>query len=176
MQNEYGTLVEQWKVDLIVARAKRQGFREHEIEDAQQEVIIDLLSFVYDPVKSNGAAEKTVLTALIDKKLKSMKRGAARRKKHEDKYSDLQGAVGGYVEPILCKNGDQKRASMASDLQYGIGALDARSRTICYALSEGKSRASIAKTMGLTRYQLDEVINGIRLKFEGMELEGWVDE
>ncbi len=39
MENDYGELVEQWKVDLIVQRARRKGFRPDEIEDVQQDVI-----------------------------------------------------------------------------------------------------------------------------------------
>ena len=37
--NDYGGLVEPWKVALIAARARRFGFRGHELEDVQQEII-----------------------------------------------------------------------------------------------------------------------------------------
>jgi len=174
MQNDYGTLVEKWKVDLIVARAKRQGLRDHEIEDAQQDIILDILAFEYAPEKSNGAAEATVLTALIDKKLMFMKRGMARRKKHEDRYCDIQGAVGEYVDPVLCDEGEQDHISMAMDVGAGVESLDERERIVCKALTAGKSRVSIARKLGLTRYQLDEIINGIRQRFDGMALAGWV--
>ena len=46
--NKYGDSVEQWKVDLIVRRAHFFGFREEDIQDIQQELVLKLMTFKYD--------------------------------------------------------------------------------------------------------------------------------
>jgi hypothetical protein len=73
-QNDYGEVVEKWKVALILRRAIRMGFRRHDLEDVQQQVVVELLAFTFDPAKSNGASETTVITALIDNTLKTIRR------------------------------------------------------------------------------------------------------
>ena len=57
------------KLDLIRSRAVRFGIKRHDLEDAVQDVIIDLLEFTPDPDKTNGATESTVLIAVIDRRL-----------------------------------------------------------------------------------------------------------
>ncbi len=59
---DYGGMVEDWKVELIVGRARRMGFREDELGDVQQEVIPDVAAFRYDPSRAEGALEKAALT------------------------------------------------------------------------------------------------------------------
>ncbi len=37
--NDYGNLIEKWKVELIERRARRLGFKDHEIPDLEQEIV-----------------------------------------------------------------------------------------------------------------------------------------
>ena len=59
-------------------RAKRLGIRRHDLEDAQQEIVLDVLDFRFDAAKSNGACERTALTSLIDRRLMTMLRAKRR--------------------------------------------------------------------------------------------------
>ena len=72
--NHYEPVLQKWQSDLIIARARRMGFRGHDLLDAQQEVALAVMLFRFDLAKSNGAAETTALTALIDRQLKTMLR------------------------------------------------------------------------------------------------------
>jgi|OM-RGC.v1.023923642 hypothetical protein len=82
--NGYGDLLEPWKAELIVARARRKGFSGDRVMDAQQEVILDVLAFEYDPDNEAGATEETALTSLIDRKLCFILRGEIRARKREE--------------------------------------------------------------------------------------------
>ncbi len=73
-KNNYASVIEKWKVDLIVSRARRLGFRRQDLDDAQQQIVVELLSFEFDPTRSNGATEETAVTALIDHQLLSLRR------------------------------------------------------------------------------------------------------
>ena len=79
MKNDYGQLVEKWKAELILKRATRAGFRADELEDVQQDIIQAVLNFEFVSHKSNGAKERTALTALIDKQLAFIYRRETRR-------------------------------------------------------------------------------------------------
>jgi hypothetical protein len=83
---DYNGQVEPWKVDLIISRAKRMGFRCDEIEDAQQTIIFDVMCFRFNTTKSNGATETTALIALIDNRLKSLLRSKTRYQAHIDNF------------------------------------------------------------------------------------------
>ncbi len=48
---KYDGIIDQWKVDLIIHRAKLLGFRQHEIPDALQEIVLVVIKFEYDPNK-----------------------------------------------------------------------------------------------------------------------------
>ena len=63
--NRYDGLLEPWKVQLIISRATRLGFRRHDLEDVQQDVALAIIDFRFDP--GQNVAESTVLTALVDK-------------------------------------------------------------------------------------------------------------
>ena len=81
--NSYRGCIEQWKVDLIVYRAKAFGFQEDEIMDIQQDLVLKLMKFKYDPQKSNDAQESTVLQTVIDNELKMRHRSMQCRKDHD---------------------------------------------------------------------------------------------
>lgn len=174
MRNDYGTLVEEWKVDLIIKRAKRKGFRDHEIEDAQQEVILDVIAFQYDASKSNGATEETALTSLIDRQLTFIQRRMARRHNHEEKYREMKGAVDGNPTPTPTYSDEERRIAIILDVQRGMEMLSQREQDVCRALAADISRLQIAKNMGISRYQLDLIIEGICLRFDAMNLGEWV--
>ncbi len=63
-RHAYEGVVDHWKVDLIRTRARRLGVRRHDLEDAQQEIALDVQKFHFKSAKSNGACERTAHPAL----------------------------------------------------------------------------------------------------------------
>ena len=43
----------------ISSRARRMGFKRHDIEDVQQQILLVLMDFEFNPEKSNGASGQT---------------------------------------------------------------------------------------------------------------------
>ena len=171
MRNDYGQLLERWKVDLILSRAWRKGFQRHELEDVQQEVVLAILDFRFDPDKANGATESTALTAVVDRTLTFLQRGAARRRNREGQYCRDQGQADGEspCEPLAPDPTIQ--AALAMDVSRIVATLPPQQRAICSALRMGVPRLRIARNRGVSRYELDRVIDQIRERFQTVGLD-----
>ena len=161
---DYGGLVEPWKLELIVNRAKRMGLQWNDIQDLQQGVIREVMGFSYKSAKSNGATEATALTALIDNYLKKLIRSEARYQQHlrQFGYQTQQSD-----NPIPTKQ-------LAIDVQSAVKPLPERERAVCRALGQGYSRYKIAQMLGCGWYTVDRLVNRIRAHFEKLGLDEWV--
>ncbi len=174
MRNNYDGLVEPWKVDLIEERARRRGMKQlADINDAEQEIILAVMAFKFDKAKSNGASEMTAMTALIDRKLLFMRRSAARQKLREEKYLQTQpGQIEGAPGPL---DVDFERTMQSTcDVQMALKHLDQIEKEVCQELSNGKSLLQIARGLGVTRYKVERIVEGIRQRFESFGLGAWV--
>lgn len=159
---DYDGVVEPWKVELIVSRAKRLGFRRHDLEDVQQELILDVMSFRYDRAKSNGATETTALTALIDNRLKKLIRSEARYRAHLEQFmKDSERA-----------NEPARDDRPAVDVWNAVQALTPRERTVCHALARGRSKHAVARMLGCGWHTVDRLVRRIREHFRELGLEG----
>ncbi|HPD13882.1 MAG TPA: hypothetical protein PLE19_02985 [Planctomycetota bacterium] len=174
MRNDYGQLVEAWKVDLILDRARRKGFRPDELEDVQQDVIQAVMDFRFEPEKSNGATENTALTALIDKQLTFIQRGRARHHKHHERFKELMGVRDGQPVQDAMVESQERAVALALDVRDAVARLTPQEQVICAALSRGENRFNIAKAIGVSRYELDRAIDRIREQFEKRGLDAWV--
>lgn len=170
-QNDYGTTLEQWKVDLILTRARRLGVRRHDLEDAQQQVVLEILGFTFDPVNANGATEVTALTALIDNKLKAIQRAKARYARrvnlHAGEFSDE-------MPSLVMDDEITTVAAQAMDVRNAVTDLPPEAQLICRALAEGRSVNDIARSLGVGWYTIKRQVQGIRAYFEYLGLDGWV--
>ncbi len=175
MRNDYGSLVEAWKVDLIIDRARLKGFREDEIEDAQQEIVLAILDFKYDPNNEAGATEATALTALIDRQLAFILRKQARRAKHEKKYRLLHGVVDDKPIPVVAQDAQQEREiDFPADVHRAVCDLSPFEQQVCAALADGQACSSIAEDVGVSRYELDRTVNRIGDVFRAQNLDAWM--
>ena len=175
MRNDYGSLVEAWKVDLIIDRAKRKGFREDELEDVQQEIVPIILDFKYDPDNKSGATESTVLTAVVDKRLTFILRTQARRLKHEERYRVLHGAIDGNPAPEAVQEPEQEREiGLPADVQEIMDDLPPFEQTVCAALARDKARSNIAEDAGVSRYEVDRTVDRIGETFRSRGLDAWM--
>jgi integrase len=93
-RNKYDSVIDKSKLAWINSRARRMGFRRQDLDDVQQQVSIALLQFTFDPSKSNGASERTAITAVIDRQLRKIRRTRTRHVDRlgcsEDLPTDLQ--------------------------------------------------------------------------------------
>ena len=161
--NKYDGCLEQWKVDLIVHRALALGFREDEILDIQQDLVLEVMNFKYDPEHSKGAQENTVLQALIDNQLMKRRRSEQRRNDHT---AELRWIT------ELEENDSETKLSI--DIENAIRYLPNLQRQICIALSEGCSIPEIAKAMGIHRITVYRHIRKIRDYFKSLGLDQWI--
>jgi hypothetical protein len=73
-RNQYDSVIDKSKLAWINSRARRMGFRRQDLDDVQQQVSIALLQFNFDEARSNGASERTAITAVIDRQLRKIRR------------------------------------------------------------------------------------------------------
>lgn len=162
---KYDGLIEPWKVDLIVQRAKRNGFRPYEIPDAMQEAVLVILEFEYEPDNAEGASERTALTAVVDRRLRKMKRTDRR----------YQGAVSrlGLLETERQDHVDLQ----AMDVADAFGRLDPDEQAVCRGLAAGRSRGEIARRLGFGWGKVNRIAQRVQARFDELDVnldtEGW---
>lgn len=170
--NRYDGIVDAWKIELIASRAKRLGIRRHDLEDAQQEIVLDILNFRFDAAKSNGACERTALTSLIDRRLMTIARTKKRYEKHvgpmpkktrDDGAEEREPST----EPI-------EQHSLAMDVREAIGALSDDEQAVCAALAGGASTADIARQLGRSWHGAAKLVARVRRHFEVLGLDAWI--
>jgi DNA-directed RNA polymerase specialized sigma24 family protein len=170
--NRYDGLLDRWKVRLMAKRASRLGFRPHEIDDAMQELVLDVMAFRYDPAKSNGASEATALTAVIDNRLRTIRRGWRRYQRHVEA---LRAKLGGdevrdrWPEPV-----EDETALLVLDVREALALLSARERRLCRALLAGQTLAEVARRRGCDWHVRARVLAHVCRRFQALGLEGWL--
>lgn len=174
MQNEYGGLVERWKVEVILDRARKKGFRPDELDDVQQEIVPAVLAFRFDSRKSNGATERTAITGLVDRRLAFIQRTRARQLKNHERYMESMGFKSDTPFEEIPDNVSPDAVALAFDVREAVAALPAPEQAVCAALSRGDNRVGIAKTMGIKRSAVDCMIRRIREQFRADGLDAWV--
>ena len=162
----YDTMIEPWKTDLVVRRARRMGFRRDELDDVQQELALEVMAFRYDPHKSNGATERTALRALIDNQLKKLVRRRARYRTHVERSREHVASRGARVADT----------ELAMDVRAAVASLDEEDRVVCRALGLGLTRHEIAQSLRCGWHTVDRIIERVRRRFEEYELDGWVSD
>jgi len=160
---KYDGVLERWKVDLVIHRARRHGFKPHEMPDVLQEATLVLLEFRYDSDHDAGATERTALTAVVDNRLSKMRRSATRYRLHLECFARRVPEFSP-EEVDLCM----------LDVLDALDHLSDRERTVCFGLAEGLSIAGIARRLGCGWHTVKRTVDGLRERFEANGLKGWV--
>ena len=147
--NEYGDLIERWKVDLIRMRARRFGFRPCDIPDLEQTIVLELLGIDYDPNREGGTTERTFGIAVIDRQLKEALRSRSRHCRRINQEAQSLDAVPAVSEGVA--DSQHYRPQLRLDIESAMMGLTPTERTICEALREGHTQADIARTRGCSR-------------------------
>jgi DNA-directed RNA polymerase specialized sigma24 family protein len=150
----YGGVIEPWKMKLLLSRARHLGFRKDELDDVQQELILDLIHFHYTPERSNGASEKTVLRAVIDKRLCKLIRFRYRYQRHLEKYK--------WMQRLFSR---EEVSPRVIDMNGVIATLSESQQTVSRYLAAGLNKNEIALKMDLDWHTVDRCIQRIREAF-----------
>lgn len=155
------------KLELIRSRAVRFGLKRHDLEDAVQDVILELLEFTPDPEKSNGASESTILIAVIDRRLMKWLRT-------RNRYQDMVDRCGAMLpsEDELLVDGGYESSDLAMDVTMLLSQLPEFEQQVGKMFSEGHSVYSIADELGIGRRAVNSAIDLIRERFTSAGLGG----
>lgn len=161
----YGKTIEEWKTQLVRSRARRLGIQGHDLDDVQQELALEILAFRYDAGRSNGATERTALTALIDHRLISMLR---KRQRRQNRLAGLE------PKPEVDDRQDLDHRGCQLDVQSVLAELNDDDRELCDALADGTSIGQIAAARGVSWHTVERRVAQLRELFESRGLDGWV--
>lgn len=156
VKNSYEGVLEGWKVELIRQRALRSGFRSQDLDDVVQQSVLVVMGFRFDEARSNGAAEATVLTAIVDRQLRMIRRCAMRERRRIERTANS-------VHTTYELAFHQEVVSAVRCALAGASPLD---RRVCSLLADGHSTNDIAERFGMSWHTIDAAVRRIRRRFE----------
>ncbi|MBI5939844.1 MAG: hypothetical protein HY859_05395 [Caulobacterales bacterium] len=166
--NDYGDLLPAWKLTLINQCALARGVHPDNLAEIQQELILAVLAYEHDPAL--GATEHTALNVVIDRQITMLQRGHARRLKRHERYCQVNCVAAEAPEipsPIPAED-------LRLDVQACLQRLPELEREVCAGLAADEPRVAMARRLGLTRYEIDRLIDRLRTAFAAAGLREWV--
>jgi len=173
-ENDYGDLLERWKVELIGVRARRLLFPEGEIPDLEQMIVPELLKADYAPVRQGAASERTFVITVIDHLLMRTKRDRARDRRRaafEARSLDADPAI---AEKVFLQLHHAEDIGMRLDFEQALMGLAPAERAICEALMEGQSQADIARALGCTRAAVCKQVSKLADRLRRLGLDAYL--
>lgn len=140
------------------------------MDDAQQEIAIEVMAFRFRPEKSNGASEATAVTAVIDRRLSMIRRRQRRyRQRFEARDHPLMasGAEEDPAEPPTVA-----RFDLLADIRAILARLRPEDRELCLRLADGMSIDAIAAQLGCGWHTVRRRIDRLRAEFERQGFDG----
>jgi len=170
MQNSYEGTLEDWKVEVIRQRARMLKAPTSMLPDIEQELALTLLDLNYVEGHEDGASERTFLTEVIDRRIRSLLR---RNRRYRSRVAEE--STNGLPE----KAEPDKRlheTDIVADVRHVMKRLCESDRSICNLLSDGLSPTGIADELNLTRATVRRRIEAIRQQLRMLGLEKWVHQ
>lgn len=157
MDNTQKPLTIEEKLELVRSRAVRLGLRRHDLEDAIQDAVLELLEFRSDPDKANGASESTILIAVIDRRLMKWLRSQSR-------YQDMVDRCGAMLpsEDELLVDGGYESSDLAMDIDTILSQLSDFEQQVGRMLTEGHTVTSITRELKVGRQCVEDAVAVIR--------------
>ena len=161
-KNSYDGLIEQWKVGMITARARRYGFHEDDIPDIEQQIVPELLKVGFVPGLTGGAKETTFVIEVIDRQLKKMLRDRGRDVRRANyKTHSLDDLI---TERTFFRMHTKERYELLIDLEPAVSGLSAEERDTCEGLMKGDTQAEIARERKRSKAAISEIVKRLREK------------
>jgi DNA-directed RNA polymerase specialized sigma24 family protein len=156
-----------WKLDLIARRARRLGLRGPDIDDAVQELALDVLGFDFDAIRAGNATEPAVLAGVIDRRLASLLRSRDRYQMHLARL-----AADRKPDDEIDESQDLTHVDLRRDVQELICTLSEDDQLVCRRLMNGESLAEIADALDCGWHTVRRMLDRIRATFlaAGIEL------
>lgn len=166
----YGDLVEQWKVELIVQRARHFGIPEHDWADIQQSIILEILNFKYDPENAQGAEERTALTTVIDNRIINLLKKQSCQSEYYEEYLRQNGHTNPQEEALSYSENN----ALYCDIQDAIDRLSAKEKAVCAGLMDGLSIRQLARKLRCRQQSVQCMIQNIRGVFKELGVHKWL--
>ena len=164
--------IERWKLDLVRARAVRLGFRGADLDDVQQDVLLEVLTFQFQPERSNGANEMTALVALIDRRLFMARRQQRRYQQRLDRLQQWSDPESAEVDADQANH--EQRTARQLDVRESLATLTPEDQSLCDALTAGESIDSIAARLACSWHTVKRRIARLRERLVEMGVDGYV--
>lgn len=164
--------IDRWKLDLVRARAFRLGFRGADLDDAQQDVLLEVIAFQFQPERANGAREATALVALIDRRLCMAKRRQRRYQQRLDRvqqWSDTDNSTADTDQTDY-----EDRISCRLDVQDLVATLAPEDQALCRALAGGESVEAIANRLQCSWHTVKRQVDRLRKLLVEMGMDSYV--
>ena len=174
MKNElkkyYKDLIEEWKIDLVLARIERMGFQKSHWPDLMQELAVLLLDFQYDPSDDSGATEATVLFSVITQRLQHLQRCLFRQTGRHQRYANLCGSDDEPVKYPFHPTG----VPTPDEIAKIVATLSEFDRKVCLALYYGCARLQIARQLDCDWHTVNKAVMRIKEHVSASEMNGRV--
>jgi len=161
--NEYEGAIDEWKTNLMRSRALRMGFRGADLQDALQDLAIEVLCFQFDAERGE-CKESTILTELIDCRLKDMRRSKKRAGARDEAVAKINKS----------RNVDME-ASQRIESEAEINLLSAKmskfDQAVLKYLKDGKTIEWMCQKLDCRWHTVKSAVNRIRIE---MELHGLI--
>ena len=157
--SNYKGVIEEWKVALILAIAKKRGVPKDEWEDVVQELILDVKKFQYDAANEAGATEATAIAAVIERRIIDMFRSKKREQKMMRKFQQLREVNTDSVDA------HEETIDLPLDVITALETLKPTEYKVCALLMKGKTSEYIAKRLKWTWRKMDSVTSHIGHQF-----------
>jgi len=162
--NQYDGCLEQWKVNLALARIRAFRVPRDEWPDALQRLVLAMLRFRFDPQR--GAKESTALCRLINNRLTSMLRSWHRERDRLARHH-AEAEHGGHLVY-------EDNVALRFDVRLAVAQLPALERIVCAYLMRGDSVRQIAARLGKSWPTVQRIVGHVRRRFEAIGLNAWV--
>jgi RNA polymerase sigma factor (sigma-70 family) len=167
-RNDYGSLIAQWKVDLIRSRARKFFFRDDEVPDLEQIIVPEIINAPFDP-SAPGASERTFVISVVDRQLLKVKRDRKRDVRRVNYESESLDEIV-FTERASSALERSEPHELRLDVQQVVAGLTPAQQAICQALAEGCSQADIARLIGRSKAAICVEVKRLREKFRAMGL------
>ena len=152
---DYAGVIELWKAEMVIRKAKRLGFKAADLNDAVQQTIIEALSFEYDTEKAKGLSEEEAFGGFARRKLIQYRRCLKRKTRAENLDS-----VPDRPDETL------PDLDLALDLQDLVSRLGEREQAVCGLLFQGYNTQEIAKRLGCSWSTVERDVKWLREYFQ----------
>ncbi len=171
LQKQYGSLFEEWKIDLMVSRLSEMGIPQDLWPDMMQQLAMELLKFQYDPDNPGQAGEKTVLFSFITLELQHLRRKRCRQQLRHEKYANINGPDDSAMEYSI----HPTDFPYSDDIQPVVGTLGDFEKRVCDGLAKGLTKNEIAKKLDCNWRTVHKAVGRIRNHFRSNGIDGWVE-